>query len=51
MEIKDENKLADIEKNARNIIKLMRHGVKFTPTQPNSIKIEQMMIQELKNNK
>ena len=48
MEIKDETKLADIEKNARNIMKLMRHGVKFTPTQPDSIKIEQMMIEELK---
>ena len=48
MEIKDENKLADIEKNARSIMKLMRHGVKFTPTQPDSIKIEQMMLEELK---
>ncbi len=47
MEIKDENKLAAIEKNARNIIKLMRHGIKFTPTQPDSMKIEQMMIEEL----
>ena len=47
MEIKDPKKLSAIEDNATDIIKLMRHGVKFTPTQPDSIKIEQLMIQEL----
>ena len=47
MEIKDPKKLSDIEDNAKNIIKLMRHGVKFTPTQPDSVRIESMMIEEL----
>ena len=47
MEIKDPKKLSDIEDNAKDIIKLMRHGVKFTPTQPDSIRIEKLMIEEL----
>lgn len=47
MEIKDTKKLESIENNAKNIIKLIRHGVKFTPTQPDVIKIEQMMLEEL----
>lgn len=50
MEIKDPKKLSAIEKNAKGIIKLMRHGVKFTPTQPDILKIEQMMLGELKQN-
>ena len=49
MEIKDPKKMSEIEDNAKGIIKLLRHGVKFTPTQPDSIKIEQLMIQELKD--
>ena len=44
MEIKDVQKLTDIEKNAKKIINLMRHGVKFTPTQPDVMRIEQMLI-------
>lgn len=48
MEIKDPKKLSAIEDNAKDIIKLMRHGVKFTPTQPDSVRIESMMIKELK---
>ena len=47
MEIKDPKKLSAIEDNAKDIIKLMRHGVKFTPTQPDSIRIETLMIEEL----
>lgn len=47
MEIKDTKKLADIEKNAKNIINLIRHGVKFTPTQPDIMRIEKILIQEL----
>lgn len=47
MEIKDPKKLSAIEDNANNIIKLMRHGVKFTPTQPNVIRIEKIMLEEL----
>ena len=47
MEIKDVKKLENIKKNAKNIIKLMRHGVKFTPTQPDVIRIENILIKEL----
>ena len=47
MEIKDPKKLSAIEDNAKDIIKLMRHGLKFTPTQPDSIRIEALMIEEL----
>ena len=51
MEIKDPKKLSAIEDNAKDIIKLMRHGVKFTPTQPDSVRIESMMIEELNKEK
>ena len=47
MEIRDPKKLEAIENNAKNIIKLMRHGVKFTPTQPDIMRIEQIMQKEL----
>ena len=47
MEIKDPKKMSAIEDNAKDIIKLMRHGIKFTPTQPDSIRIELLMIKEL----
>jgi hypothetical protein len=47
MEIKDPKKISAIESNAKKIIKLMRHGVKFTPTQPDIIRIEKIMIEEL----
>lgn len=47
MEIKDPKKLSAIENNANDIIKLMRHGVKFTPTQPDVIRIEKLMLEEL----
>lgn len=47
MEIKDPKKISSIENNAKEIIKLIRHGVKFTPTQPDVLKIEHMMIEKL----
>lgn len=47
MEIRDPKKIFSIEKNGKEIIKLMKHGVKFTPTQPDCIRIEKMMIEEL----
>lgn len=49
MEIKDPKKLSAIEDNAKDIIKLMSHGIKFTPTQPDSIRIKEMMLKELNN--
>lgn len=47
MEIRNPKKLLAIEKNAKDIIRLMRHGVRFTPTQPDSMRIERLMIEEL----
>ena len=47
MEIKDPKKLSAIEDNAKDIIKLMRHGVKLTTTQHDSIRIETLMIKEI----
>lgn len=47
MEIRDPKKVQAIEKNAKEIIKLMRHGVRFTPTQPDSMRIEKLMLDEL----
>lgn len=47
MEIKDPKKISAIEKNAKKIIKLIRHGIKFTPTQPDIIKVEGLMLYEL----
>jgi 3-methyladenine DNA glycosylase Tag len=49
MEIKDPKKISAIENNAKNIIKLMRHNVKFTPTQPDVIRIEELMIEQLRD--
>jgi hypothetical protein len=36
-----------LEKNARKIINLLHRGVRFTPTQPDIIKIERFMLGEL----
>lgn len=47
MEIRDPKKILAIDKNAKEIIRLMRHGVKFTPTQPDSVRMEKIMIEEL----
>lgn len=47
MEIKGPKKISAIEKNAKKIIKLIRHGIKFTPTQPDIIKVEELMLYEL----
>ena len=49
MEIKDLKKLAAIEKNANKIINLIRRGVKFTPTQPNIMRIEKILTEESGN--
>ena len=37
----------DIEKTARKIIKLLRRGIRFTPTQPDVNRIERIMAAEL----
>lgn len=39
--------IQELEKNAHKVINLLHRGVRFTPTQPDVIKIEQIMLQEL----
>lgn len=46
--IADPRLIQALEKNAHKIIGLLRRGVRFTPTQPDAIRIEQIMLEELK---
>jgi hypothetical protein len=45
--IADDKVLKELENNAYKIIKLLRRGVKFTPTSPDVKKIEELMLSEL----
>lgn len=45
-EIKDKKAIERIQKNARQIIKLLRLGIKFTPTQPDVLRIEKIMLED-----
>lgn len=45
--IADPKIIQDMEKNARKVINLLHRGVRFTPTQPNVMRIEKMMLEEL----
>ncbi len=45
--IADPKLIQELEKNARKIINLLHRGVRFTPTQPDIIKIEKIMLEEL----
>ena len=47
--ISDPDIVAMLEKTAGKIVRMIRKGVKFTPTQPDILKIEQIMLDELKN--
>lgn len=47
--IADPKLIRDLEKNVRRIINLLHRGVRFTPTQPDAIKIEQIMLEELQD--
>jgi hypothetical protein len=47
--IADPKVIADLEKNAKKVLSLLRHGVRFTPTQPDVFNIETLMLSELKN--
>ena len=49
--IADVDIVADIERSARRVAILLRQGVKFTLTQPDVLKIEQLMLDELNNEK
>lgn len=37
----------ELEKTARKVIKLLRRGIRFTPTQPDVRRIERLMLDEL----
>lgn len=47
MRIADPKLIQELEKTARKVIILIRRGVRFTPTQPDVIRIEQIMLEEL----
>lgn len=47
--IADTSIVADIERSARRVAILLRQGVKFTPTQPDILRIEKLMLDELNN--
>ena len=48
-EVKNETMIEQINENAVKIIKLLRHGLRFTPTQPNVLRIEKLMLEEQKS--
>lgn len=45
--IADPKLIQELEKNAKKIINLLHRGVRFTPTQPDTIRIEKIMLEEL----
>lgn len=47
VKISDPDTVLMLEKTAFKIVKMIRKGVKFTPTQPNAIQIEQIMLDEM----
>ncbi len=47
VKIADPKLIQELEKNAKKIINLLHRGVRFTPTQPDIIKIEKIMLEEL----
>ena len=47
MKIADPNTVAMLEKTASKIVRMIHKGVKFTPTQPDAIRIERLMLEEL----
>ena len=47
--ITDPKLIQELEKNAQKIINLLHRGIRFTPTQPDIIKIEKIMSEEQKS--
>lgn len=45
--IHDKGLVSELEKNANKIIALIHKGTKFTPTQPDILRIEKLMRAEL----
>lgn len=46
--IADPKVIRELERNARKVINLIRRGVRFTPTQPDALRIERLMLAELR---
>lgn len=49
--IADPKLIQELEKTARKVINLLHRGIRFTPTQPDAIRIEKIMLEELQENK
>jgi hypothetical protein len=49
--IADVNIVAELEYNAKKTIKLLHRGIKFTPSQPDVLRIEKLMLDELSHDK
>ena len=45
--VSDKKILNSLDKIAKTTITLLRRGIKFTPTQPDAIRIEKMMLEEI----
>lgn len=45
----DPKVVQDLEKTAKKVIKLIRRGIRFTPTQPDVNRIEKLMLEELQS--
>jgi len=45
--ISDPNVLMELEKTAHKVISLLHRGIKFTPTQPDAVRIEKIMLDEI----
>lgn len=43
----DPKVVQELEKTAKKVIKLIRHGIKFTPTQPDVGRIEKIMLEDM----
>lgn len=43
----DPSKIEELEKAGKKVIKLIKRGIKFTPTQPDVLKIMNLMLGEL----
>lgn len=49
VKISDPDTVSMLEKTASKIVRMIRKGVKFTPTQPNAVRIEKIMLDESNN--
>lgn len=47
--IADPKLIQELERNAKKIIHLLHRGILFTPTQPDIIRIEEIMLEELQD--